>query len=187
MIKKMNFFRFFRRSLTALPVFLLFSACNKLPPPSGTGKLVQVKIRAVSIAGGAQNEIVRASGGEQKRIVGGSIVQDLGNGMLAEITVEEDVSALRTGDTLLTNGAKFRVIVPDEGDHYFVAGHSYTIRLKRLPKFAGSNIYWNGSDLTFVPHDEYTNTKYQGACFRWGFRGLVVFCSLGLCRPVSHL
>jgi uncharacterized protein (TIGR02145 family) len=50
-------------------------------------------------------------------------------------------------------------------------GKSYTVRMKPyLPKFAGSNIYWDSSksQLTFDDHDDYTNTKYQGVHFKWG-------------------
>jgi hypothetical protein len=35
---KMSFSRFCRRSLAALPVFLLFAACDKLLPPAGGAK-----------------------------------------------------------------------------------------------------------------------------------------------------
>jgi hypothetical protein len=50
---------------------------------------------------------------------------------------------------------------------------SYTlfITLKELAtskKFAGSNIFWDGSKLTFYPHGENDYTKYQGVYFKWG-------------------
>jgi hypothetical protein len=61
----------------------LFSSCDKIVSPSGYGELVQVKIRAVSIAGGAQNKTVTRAGGSEKKIVGEPIIQDMGNGMLA--------------------------------------------------------------------------------------------------------
>jgi hypothetical protein len=123
MIKKMKLFRFCRRSLAALPVFLLFSACDQLVPPSGgNGVDIPVKIRAVSIAGGAQNETITRAGGE-KRIVGEPIVQDLGDGMLAEITVEEDLSALRADPTPEPLGSvssvKFRVIAVSSDDKVY--------------------------------------------------------------------
>jgi hypothetical protein len=126
MIKKMNFIRFCRRSLTALPVFLVFSSCDKILSPSGTGELVQVKIRAVSIAGGAKNETVtRASGAS--RMVGEPVIQDLGGGMFAEIAVEEDVSALRDGEgTTLANSALYRVIVLNSDGNY-VAHKDFTM------------------------------------------------------------
>ena len=50
----MNVLRFCRQSLTALPVFLALMACDKLLPTAGTGELVEVKICAISIAGGAK-------------------------------------------------------------------------------------------------------------------------------------
>jgi hypothetical protein len=49
------------------------------------------------------------------------------------------------------------------------AGKSYTLRVKlRSPKFAGSNIYWNGSQLTFDLHGNTANQYYQGVHFRYG-------------------
>jgi hypothetical protein len=49
------------------------------------------------------------------------------------------------------------------------AGKSYTLRfnVKRVP-WAGSNIYWNGSKLTFDAHGTRTKEMYQGVFFRWG-------------------
>jgi hypothetical protein len=50
-------------------LLFLFSSCDQLLPPSGNGADIPVKIRAVSIAGGAKNEtITRASAGEGKTI-----------------------------------------------------------------------------------------------------------------------
>jgi hypothetical protein len=125
MNKKMSFFRFCRWSLAALPVFLLFFACDNILPPSGNGVDIPVKIRAVSIAGGAQNEIVRAGG--EKRIVGEPIIQNLGDGMLAEITVEEDVEALRADPQRLAGGKKFRVIAIDATTKRLYSYADYTV------------------------------------------------------------
>jgi hypothetical protein len=54
----------------------------------------------------------------------------------------------------------------------FEATKSYTIAVKLYKKtsykFAGSNIYWNGSELTFFPHGENDYTKYLGVLFKWG-------------------
>jgi uncharacterized protein (TIGR02145 family) len=120
MDRKMNFIRFCRWSLSALSIFLLFSACDKILPPSGNGVDIPVKIRAVSIAGGAQNETITRAGGES-RIVGEPVIQDLGDGMLAEITVEEDLSALRVGDKSLTPNAWFRIIAIKSSDNTYLS------------------------------------------------------------------
>jgi hypothetical protein len=53
------------------------------------------------------------------------------------------------------------------------AGKSYTLRVKlRAPKWAGSNIYWDGSRLTFDPYQEdgslATRKGYEGVYFRFG-------------------
>jgi hypothetical protein len=54
--------------LAALP--FLWMVCDKLlPPGGGNGELVPVKIRAMQIAEGAQNETgTRANGGGEKRL-----------------------------------------------------------------------------------------------------------------------
>jgi uncharacterized protein (TIGR02145 family) len=101
----------------------LFSSCDKILPPAGNGVDIPVTIRAVSIAGGAQNEIVRAGGAS--RMVGEPIVQDLGGGMLAEITVEEDVETLRA-KSLGTN-VKFRVIAVDASNDKVYSYADYTV------------------------------------------------------------
>jgi hypothetical protein len=53
------------------------------------------------------------------------------------------------------------------------AGKSYTLRIniKRNPAWAASNIYWDGSKLTFKEHgDPCVNHEnyYQGVYFKWG-------------------
>jgi hypothetical protein len=153
MIKKMSFFRFCRRSLTALPVFLALISCDKILPPSGNGELVQVKIRAVNIAGGAQNKTVTRAGGGDSRIVGEPIVQDLGGGMLAEITVEEDLSALREGggEKKLTNGAKFRIIALKKGTDTIYSWADYSAAGSgTLNPVAGNLHVVSGEEYDFV-------------------------------------
>jgi hypothetical protein len=54
-----------------------------------------------------------------------------------------------------------------------VPGNSYRLRLRiRTPKFAGSNIYWDGNRLTFDAHyangGDAPHKEYQGVLFRWG-------------------
>lgn len=52
-----------------------------------------------------------------------------------------------------------------------LAGYSYTLRLTyKLPRFAESNIYWNGTTMTFVPYGSSDTTKqrYQGIFFKPG-------------------
>jgi hypothetical protein len=47
-------------------------------------------------------------------------------------------------------------------------GHSYNLLVKlKAPKFAGSNIYWNGQ-LTFDLHGVTGNQYFQGVYFRYG-------------------
>jgi hypothetical protein len=126
MNKKMSFFRFCRRSLTALPVFFALISCDKLlPPTGGSGVDIPVKIRAVGIAGGAQNKTVTRAGGDS-RVVGEPVIQDMGGGLIAEITLDEDVEALRDGDTSLGDEVQFRVIA---------------VNINNTPDYADNTVY----------------------------------------------
>jgi hypothetical protein len=122
---KMKFLNLKALGLLAL-LFLVFTACDKILPPSGNGVDIPVKIRAVAIAGGAQNEtITRADGAS--RMVGEPVIQDLGGGVFAEITVEEDLSALRNVTTLgSVNPVKFRVIAVNSSDNKVYSYADYT-------------------------------------------------------------
>jgi hypothetical protein len=149
MDRKMSFFKFCRRSLTALPVFLALISCDKLLSPAGSGEWVQVKIRAVSIAGGAENKTITRAGGAS-RMVGEPIVQDLGGGMLAEITVEEDLSALRATH-LLDNGAKFRIAALKKNTSEIYSWADYTAASSgTLNQVAGNLHVVSGVEYDFV-------------------------------------
>jgi hypothetical protein len=49
-------------------------------------------------------------------------------------------------------------------------GYSYAlqINLRQQLKWAGSNIYWDGNNLTFDPHGTTTHQMYMGLLFFWG-------------------
>jgi hypothetical protein len=48
-------------------------------------------------------------------------------------------------------------------------GSSYTLKIKfRTAIFAGCNIYWNGSKLTFDASGTTTRQNYMGVVFKWG-------------------
>jgi hypothetical protein len=51
-----------------------------------------------------------------------------------------------------------------------VAGYSYTLRItaRETPCWAGSNIYWDGTRLTFSAPGTDDKQYYQGVFFRWG-------------------
>jgi hypothetical protein len=54
------------------------------------------------------------------------------------------------------------------GIYSLVAGNSYTLRVRmRVPKWAGSNIYWNGSAMYFEPNGTTTHESYQGLFFKY--------------------
>jgi hypothetical protein len=50
------------------------------------------------------------------------------------------------------------------------AGKSYTLRInvKKGLVWAGSNIYWDGSKMTFASYNDRSKEMYQGVFFRWG-------------------
>jgi hypothetical protein len=113
--------------LAALP--LLFLSCNREALRDSAGKWASVKVRSVHVAEGAPNETgTRASGGGEKRIAGKPIVQDLGGGVFAEITVEEEAAALRDGTAshALDSNSKFRVIALD-GNKKVCSYADYTV------------------------------------------------------------
>jgi uncharacterized protein (TIGR02145 family) len=64
-------------------------------------------------------------------------------------------------------------ISPDEFDFKAQGRYTVSITLKVVStskKFAGSNIYWDGNELTFVENGKGSDTskKYQGVYFKWG-------------------
>jgi hypothetical protein len=50
------------------------------------------------------------------------------------------------------------------------ATKSYVLRIRlwKDPLWAGSNIYWDGSKLTFAPYGDTSKRLYQGVYFLWG-------------------
>jgi hypothetical protein len=49
------------------------------------------------------------------------------------------------------------------------AGHSYKLFVKlKAPQFAGSNVYWTGTILTFDEHGDNSHQGYQGVFFKFG-------------------
>lgn len=71
-------------------------------------------------------------------------------------------------ETLLTN-----TTVNDRVAYIHLKAERLTHKLKVTQKkikgyWAGSNIYWNGTTLTFDDVDVYTNEEYQGVFFQWG-------------------
>jgi uncharacterized protein (TIGR02145 family) len=99
-------------------------------PVGGSGANIPVKIRAINIAGGAekQNETsTRAGGVNEKRLALEVVTPSFGDGMLARITVEEELEALRTGKTPLGDGVTFRVIAIKSSDKTYVAHGDFTV------------------------------------------------------------
>jgi hypothetical protein len=85
------------------------------------------------------------------------------------LTVSIPVNAItRQGITAIPSAA-----VDNTYSTNLVSGLSYTLRIKFwTPKFAGSNIYWDGDDssgkMTFDKYGTRTHEGYGGLFFRWG-------------------
>jgi uncharacterized protein (TIGR02145 family) len=148
--------------LAMLP--FLFPGCNRDALRDDAGKWASVRIRMVNVAEGAPNEIgTRASGGSEKRMTGGPIVQDLGGGVFAEITVEEEASALRTDPArhALASGSKFRVIALD-GNNKVYSYADYT-----TPAFSPSPSGVIDPDAGSEPLQVRSGESYRFVCISY--------------------
>jgi hypothetical protein len=131
-----------------------------------------------------QAKVDLQSGGVTKGAA--STTQYFGNWMSGSYT---QTSAPRT---IFTNGEGISLILPANaaymgsvgyrpssqktvtfsGLYYLAPGNSYTLRVRmRVPKWAGSNIYWNGSAMVFDLNGTTTHESYQGLFFK--YRSLV--------------
>jgi hypothetical protein len=73
------------------------------------------------------------------------------------------------GTTWGTPSAYIRPLMETMFHMQLEPGKSYTLTLDwRQLSFAGSNIYWDGSMLTFDEEGVTTNQMYQGVFFKWG-------------------
>jgi hypothetical protein len=96
---------------------LLFTACDKdnvLENKEVSGKEVAVRIRSMNVAEGASESLTRSA--LQKMVS-----QPIGDGMLLEMSVKEDVSPLRD-KVELAPGTHFRVIAVTDGTKYYSHG-----------------------------------------------------------------
>jgi hypothetical protein len=107
-------------------LFFAFSSCDKILPPSGNGVDIPVTIGAVSIAGGAQNETITRAGGGEKRIIGEPVSLSFGDGLMAEITVEEDAFSLLRATKLETDKT-FRVIALKHDDQTYLSHADFKV------------------------------------------------------------
>ncbi|MDR1004066.1 MAG: hypothetical protein LBL97_03550 [Prevotellaceae bacterium] len=73
------------------------------------------------------------------------------------------------------DGKRYQADIPTDGGggYEFEGGKTYTFvrnftASSPAPVFAGSNIYWDGTRLTFDDENTHTHGKYQGVFFKWG-------------------
>lgn len=114
-----------KRSLLAIVVFsLLCIACDKeLPENELSGKEVLVRVRLVGIAEGKEADVTRsASLQTQERVA-----TPIGDGVVLEMKMERDTSALRAAKTMLDENARFRVVAVKHSTSTFLSYGDFTI------------------------------------------------------------
>jgi hypothetical protein len=91
------------------------------------------------------------------------LVMPKGSGSSVTVSVPANAVA-RSGLSAIPAAARNAAFTVELKSRY---SYRLCVRLK-TPKWAGSNIYWNGSALTFDLHGTTTNEGYQGVFFKWG-------------------
>jgi hypothetical protein len=110
--------------LAGLVVSLLLIACDKdLPDNKLSGKEVLVRVRLVGIAEGKETDATRsASMPTQERVA-----TPVGDGVVMEMRMERDTSALRAATSQLDEYARFRVVAVIHGTSTFISYGDFTI------------------------------------------------------------
>jgi hypothetical protein len=107
----------------ALALSLLLVACDENLPGNKSGKEVLVQVRLVGIAEGGEENITRsASSKKQERFIAPAA-----NGMLMEMQMEQDTSALRATKTQLAADSYFRVVAFKHETSTFISYGDFTI------------------------------------------------------------
>jgi uncharacterized protein (TIGR02145 family) len=139
-----------------LALLLLVIACNSEQLIDDNGMLTPVKIRTVQIGGAKEETVTRASVPQQQIVQ--PISLDLGDGALAVIAIEEEISALRADPEPqpLKGGVKFRIIALEAGSLYGYADYT-------MPESAGggSIVPDNGDRLECVIGQTYDFICYS--------------------------
>jgi hypothetical protein len=135
------------KMVAVLALSLLFSACEKELPNNKPGKEVAVRVRLMGITEGDEEDVTRSDSPKKQEIQ----VTSIGNGMLMEVQVEQDASALRAQQTPLPATSIFRVIALKHDSKTFISYGDFT----------GDGNLVAGS--LHVP----TNDKYDFVCYSY--------------------
>jgi hypothetical protein len=110
--------------LVVLAFSLLLVACDKeLPDKKLSGKEVLVRVRLVGVAEGKEADVARSASMQEPETMG----MPLGDGMVLEMRMEQDSSALRATTSQLDEYARFRVVAVIHGTSTFISYGDFTI------------------------------------------------------------
>jgi hypothetical protein len=113
-----------KKWMFAVLVFsLLLGACEKELPDNKSGKEVLVRVRLVGVSEGGEEDLTRSDSKKESKIVSTSI----GDGMLLEMQMERDTSALRATKTQLASNSLFRVVALKHNTTTFISYGDFTI------------------------------------------------------------
>jgi hypothetical protein len=134
--------------ITALAGCLLMTSCDgeNLIPDNETGVMVSPSVRLSGFIDGGNQEITRSQSAEQEPV---RTAIPLGDGMLLEMSLEQDSrSSLRT-DIDFPNGTKVQVIAVNHSTKAYVSHGNFSIAGNSL---LTDNIFWvpQGSTCDFI-------------------------------------
>jgi hypothetical protein len=109
--------------LVALALSLLLIACDRELPNNKSGKEVTVRVRLVGIQEGGKEDLTRSASMKEPERISTST----SDGMLLEMQMERDTSALRATKTQLASDSYFRVIAFKHDTKTFISYGDFTI------------------------------------------------------------
>jgi hypothetical protein len=112
-----------KRVLAALALALILGACDKELPDHKSGRDVTVRVRLVGVAEGGEEDVTRSVSMKERE----EFVTPVGDGMLMEMSMERDTSALRANKAQLASDSRFRVIALKHNTSTFISYGDFTI------------------------------------------------------------
>jgi hypothetical protein len=110
-----------REMFSILALSLLLVACDRELPDNKSGKEVTIRVRLVGVAEGGEEDVTRSASMKESEIVS----MPVGDGMLMEMQMEQDTSALRAQQTQLDNNSLFRVVALKRSSTTFISYADY--------------------------------------------------------------
>jgi hypothetical protein len=141
-----------KKWMLAVPALaMILSACEKELLDNKSGKEVLVRVRLVGITEGGEEDLTRSDSMKESEMVSTSI----GDGMLLEMQMERDTSALRATKTQLDNNSLFRVVALKHNTTTFISYGDY--KGDGTPVAGGLHVPINGSyDFVCYSYDSST-------------------------------